>query len=46
MKSNKRQQNNKKSKEQLVQNKTNNLQIKESETAQKDGFRYDYNDNI
>jgi hypothetical protein len=47
VKSNKRQQNNKiNSKEQLVQNKTNNFQIKESETAQKDGFRYDYNDNI
>jgi hypothetical protein len=47
VKSNKRQKKNKiNSTEQLVQNKTNNLQRKESETAQKDGFRYDYNDNI
>ena len=45
MKSNKRQQNNKiNSKEQILQNKTENSQVKENVPAQKDGFRYDYND--
>ena len=45
MKSNKQQQNNKiNSKEQVVQNKTDNLQIKENVSAPKDGFRYDYDD--
>ncbi|AZV41705.1 hypothetical protein [Peribacillus asahii] len=45
MKSNKNQQNNKiNSKEQVVQNKTDQLQIKESVSASKDGFRYDYDD--
>ncbi|USK60744.1 hypothetical protein [Peribacillus asahii] len=45
MKSNKQQQNNKlNSKEQVVQNKTDHSQIKESVSASKDGFRYDYDD--
>ena len=43
MKSNKNQPNNNpKSFEQVMKNKTGN---KESVPAQKDGFRYDYNDN-
>jgi len=43
VKSNKQQQNNKlNSKEQVVQNKTD--QLKESVSASKDGFRYDYDD--
>ncbi|WP_191090685.1 hypothetical protein [Niallia endozanthoxylica] len=47
MKTNKGQQNNKiNSKEQILQNKTDNSQIKESVSAQKDGFRYDYNDDF
>lgn len=45
VKSNKQQQNNKlNSTEQVVQNKTDNSQIKESVSASKDGFRYDYDD--
>ncbi|WP_182480707.1 hypothetical protein [Peribacillus asahii] len=45
MKTNKQQQNNKlNSTEQVVQNKTDNSQIKESVSASKDGFRYDYDD--
>jgi len=45
VKSNKQQQNNKlNSKEQIFQNKTDNSQIKQSVSAQKDGFRYDYDD--
>ena len=47
MKTNKRQPNNKiNSKEQVLQNKTDNSQIKENGSAQKDGFRYDYNDDF
>ena len=43
MKSNKNQQNNKiNSKEQIVQNKTD--QLKENVSTSKDGFRYDYDD--
>lgn len=45
VKSNKNQQNNKlNSIEQVAQNKTDNSQIKESVSAPKDGFRYDYDD--
>jgi hypothetical protein len=40
---NKEKENNK-SKEMELQNKTNHAETKESVTAQKDGFRYDYND--
>ena len=43
---NKQQNNNMNSKKQVLQNKTDNLQIKESVSAQKDGFRYDYNDDF
>jgi hypothetical protein len=47
VKTNKRQPNNKiNSKGQVLQNKTDNAQIKESASAQKDGFRYDYNDDF
>ncbi|WP_428912261.1 hypothetical protein [Niallia sp. Krafla_26] len=45
MKTNEKQQNNEiNSKEQVLQNKTKNSQVKESVSAQNDGFRYDYND--
>lgn len=47
MKTNKRQTNDKiNSKEQVLQNKTDNSQIKKNGPAQNDGFRYDYNDNF
>ncbi len=47
MKTNKGQQKNKiNSKEQVLQNKTDHSQIKENVSAQKDGFRYDYNDDF
>lgn len=47
MKTNKRQENNKvNKKEHLLKNKTDPSQLKEDVPAQKDGFRYDYNDNF
>ena len=47
MNTNKRNQNNKiSSKDQDSQTKTDNLQINKNIPAQKDGFRYDYNDDF
>lgn len=47
MKTNKKQQTNKiNDKAQALQNKTGNSQMEGQVPAQKDGFRYDYNDNF
>ncbi|WP_428912217.1 hypothetical protein [Niallia sp. Krafla_26] len=47
MKTNKKQQHNKiKNKDQVLQNKPDNSQQEENVSAQKDGFRYDYNDDF
>jgi len=46
LKSNKEQKNTKLNRKEKGSNKYNDNQMDENVPAQKDGFRYDYNDNI